>query len=46
MKKQVKKRGKTFSNKHYIAVSTTFVNHAKEKILKVFSSQEYKILKI
>lgn len=30
----------------YIAVSTTFVNHAKEKILKVFSSQEYKILKI
>jgi len=30
----------------YITVATTFVNHAKEKILQVFSSQEYKILQI
>lgn len=31
---------------HYISVATTFVNHAHQKILKVFSKQEYKILKI
>ena len=30
----------------YITVATTFVNHAREKILQVFSNQEYKILKI
>ncbi len=30
----------------YITVATTFVNHAREKILPVFSNQEYKILKI
>ena len=30
----------------YITVATTFVNHAKEKILHVFSDQEYKILPI
>jgi hypothetical protein len=30
----------------YITVATTFVNHAKEKVLQVFSDQEYKILKI
>ena len=30
----------------YITVATTFVNHAKEKILHVFSDQEYKILQI
>jgi len=30
----------------YTIVATTFVNHAKEKILQVFSSQEYKILQI
>jgi Transposase DDE domain group 1 len=31
---------------HYINVATTFVNHAKEKVLQVFSNQEYKILQI
>jgi hypothetical protein len=30
----------------YITVATTFVNHAKEKVLQVFSDQEYKILQI
>ena len=30
----------------YITVATTFINHAKEKILKVFSDQEYKFLQI
>lgn len=30
----------------YITVASTFVNHAKEKILQVFSDQEYKILQI
>jgi Transposase DDE domain group 1 len=30
----------------YITVATTFVNHSREKILKVFSDQEYKILEI
>ena len=30
----------------YITVATTFVNHAREKILKVFSEQVYTILKI
>jgi hypothetical protein len=30
----------------YITVATTFVNHAKEKVLHVFSDQEYKILQI
>ena len=31
---------------HYIAVATTFINHARQKILQVFSSQEYQILRI
>ena len=31
---------------HYITVATTFVKHAKQEILKVFSSQEYCVLKI
>jgi hypothetical protein len=30
----------------YITVASNFVNHAKEKILQVFSTQEYKILQI
>lgn len=30
----------------YITVATTFVNHAREKVLQVFSNQEYKILQI
>lgn len=30
----------------YISVATTFVNHAREKVLTVFSDQEYKILQI
>jgi hypothetical protein len=30
----------------YITVATTFVNHAREKILNVFSEQEYEILRI
>jgi hypothetical protein len=30
----------------YITVATTFVNHAREKVLTVFSDQEYKILQI
>jgi hypothetical protein len=30
----------------YITIAATFVNHAKEKTLKVFSDQEYKILQI
>ncbi len=31
---------------HYITVATTFVNHAREKILKVFSVEKYSILRI
>ena len=31
---------------HYITVATTFITHAREKVLKIFSVQEYKILKI
>lgn len=31
---------------HYITVATTIINHAHQKIIKVFSKQEYKILKI
>jgi hypothetical protein len=30
----------------YITIASNFVNHAKEKILQVFSTQEYKILQI
>lgn len=30
----------------YITVATTFVNYAREKILQVFSDQEYQILQI
>jgi hypothetical protein len=30
----------------YISVATTFVNHAREKVLTVFCDQEYKILQI
>ena len=30
----------------YVTVATTFINHAKEKTLQVFSDQEYKILQI
>jgi len=30
----------------YISVATTFVNHAREKVLTIFSDQEYKILQI
>ena len=30
----------------YITVATTFVNHARKKVLQVFSDQEYKILQI
>jgi hypothetical protein len=30
----------------YITIATTLINHAREKILKVFSEQEYKILRI
>ena len=30
----------------YITMATTFVKHAREKILQVFSDQEYKILQI
>ena len=31
---------------HYIAVATTLIKHANQKILKVFSSQEYCVLQI
>ena len=31
---------------HYITVATKFVKHAGQKILKVFSTQEYSVLKI
>jgi hypothetical protein len=31
---------------YYITVASTFINHARKKILKVFSEQEYSILKI
>lgn len=31
---------------HYITVASTFINHARKHLLKVFSSQEYQILKI
>jgi hypothetical protein len=31
---------------HYITVATTFVKHAREKTLKVFSAQEYCMLRI
>lgn len=30
----------------YISVATSFVNHAREKVLTIFSDQEYKILQI
>jgi hypothetical protein len=30
----------------HITVATTFVNHARKKVLQVFSDQEYKILQI
>ncbi len=31
---------------HYITVATTFITHARKTILKVFSAQDYSILKI
>jgi len=31
---------------HYITVASTFIIHAREKILKIFSAYEYKILQI
>jgi len=31
---------------HYITVATTFVKHAGQKILKIFSAQQYSILRI
>jgi len=31
---------------HYVAVATNFVYHARQKIIQVFSSQHYQILKI
>ena len=31
---------------HYITVATIFINHARQKILQVFSSLDYQILKI
>lgn len=31
---------------HYVTVATNFVNHARQKIIQVFSSQKYQILKI
>lgn len=31
---------------HYIMVAASFINHARQKTLKVFSSQKYSILKI
>jgi hypothetical protein len=31
---------------HYITVATTFITHARKKILKVFSAQQYCILRI
>jgi len=31
---------------HYITVATTFITHARKKILKVFSAQEYSVLQI
>ena len=31
---------------HYITVATTFIKHAHQKILKVFSKQEYCVLQI
>lgn len=30
----------------YINVATTFINHAREKVIKVFSESEYKIIQI
>ena len=31
---------------HYITVASVFINHARQKVLQVFSSQDYQILKI
>lgn len=31
---------------HYITVASVFISHARQKIIQVFSSQEYKILQI
>jgi hypothetical protein len=31
---------------HYITVASTFITHAREKVLKIFSTNEYKILQI
>jgi hypothetical protein len=31
---------------HYITVASTFINHAREKIITVFSEQQYAILRI
>jgi hypothetical protein len=31
---------------HYIAVASTFINHARKKIISVFAQQEYAILRI
>lgn len=31
---------------HYITVATTFINHARQKILQVFSLQDYQILRV
>jgi hypothetical protein len=31
---------------HYITVASTFITHAREKVLKIFSANEYKILQI
>jgi len=31
---------------HYVSVATNFVNHARQKIIQVFSSEQYQILKI
>jgi hypothetical protein len=30
----------------YIAVATTFITHSREKVLKIFSSRKYKILRV
>ncbi|MBE0654505.1 MAG: transposase, partial [Bacteroidales bacterium] len=31
---------------HYITVASVFINHARQKVLQVLSSQDYQILKI
>jgi len=31
---------------HYITVASVFINHARQKVLQVFSAQDYQILKI